>query len=204
MSTIRIAQFALAGLTAAVAGIWLASMLVDPRPAAVVNNMQFVTVIPTPRLLPEFELVDQDAQRFGLEELHDSWTLLFMGFTNCGHVCPMTMAKLRTIVDNIDQPVDVLFVSVDPGRDTPEAIANYVHGFDASFRGATGTPAEIDKLANTLGAPYFVDATGEKYIVDHSSAIFVVNPDAALAATITSLQDVEPVASELEALLEKG
>lgn len=204
MSPLRIAQFALAGLTAAVAGVWLASMLIGPRPAAVVNNMQFVTAIPTPRGLPAFELVDQDAQRFSVEELHGRWTLLFMGFTNCGHVCPMTMAKLRTIVDTIDQPVDVLFVSVDPGRDTPEAIANYVHGFDASFRGATGTPAEIDKLANALGAPYFVDATGEKYIVDHSSAIFVVNPDAALAATITSLQDVEPVASELEALLEKG
>ena len=56
MSPVRIAQFALVGLAALVAGIWLASMLVDQRPVVVVNNMQFVTVIPTPRALPEFEL----------------------------------------------------------------------------------------------------------------------------------------------------
>jgi len=204
MSPLRIAQFALAGVTAAVAGIWMASMLVEQRPAAVVNNMQFVTVIPAPRGLPEFELVDQDAQRFGVEELRERWTLLFMGFTNCGHVCPMTMAKLRTIADSVDQPVDVLFVSVDPGRDTPEVIANYVRGFDESFRGVTGTPEAIDKLASALGAPYFVDASGERYIVDHSSAIFVINPDAALAATITAPHDVVPIISELQDLLEKG
>ena len=202
MSPLRIAQFALAGLTAAVAGIWLASMLVDPRPAAVVNNMQFVTVIPTPRGLPELELVDQDAQRFGVEELRDRWTLLFMGFTNCGHVCPMTMAKLRTIADSLDRPVDVLFVSVDPGRDTPAVIANYVRGFDESFRGVTGSPEEIAKLANALGAPYFVDANAERYIVDHSAAIFVIDADAALAATITAPHEVTPIVRELNELLE--
>ena len=170
----------------------------------IVDNMQYVTVIPAPRGLPEFELVDQDAERFGVEQLRGRWTLLFMGFTNCGHVCPMTMAKLRTIADSVDQPVDVLFVSVDPGRDTPEVVADYVRGFDATFRGVTGTLDEIDKLANALGAPYFVDVTGERYIVDHSSAIFVINPDAALAATITAPHDVVPITGELQDLLEKG
>jgi len=97
-----------------------------------------------------------------------------------------------------------LFVSVDPGRDTPAVIAKYVHAFDESFRGATGAPEQIEKLANALGAPYFVDASGERYIVDHSSAIFLINPDAALAATMTAPHEVEPITIELQELLEKS
>jgi protein SCO1/2 len=203
MKLLRAIQFIIAGLAAAGVGLWLASMLIDQRPAAVVNNMQFVTVFPEARKLPEFEFVDQDEQRFGIEELAGKWTLLFMGFTNCGHVCPMTMARLRTIVDSIDRPVDVLFVSVDPGRDTPAVIASYVRGFDEKFRGVTGASDEIEKLANALGAPYFVDASGAQYIVDHSAAIFVINPDAALAATITAPHEVAPIVSELTELLAK-
>jgi protein SCO1/2 len=201
MNSIRIALFAIVGLLALAVGIWLASMLVGQRSAVVTNNMQFVSVIPAPRKLPDFDLIDQDEQNFGIQELGGRWTLLFMGFTNCGHICPMTMAKLRMISDSIEHPVDVLFVSVDPGRDTPAVIAAYVHGFDEKLRGITGKPEEIDRLATALGAPYFVDSSSERYIVDHSSAIFLINPDAALAATITAPHEVSPIISELNELL---
>ena len=131
---------------------------------------------------------------------------MFMGFTNCGHVCPTTMVRLRAIasaleLEVLESEVNVLFVSVDPDRDTPEVIARYVQGFNAGFTGVTGTPAELEKLANTLGAPFFVQVSDERYIVDHSSAIFVINPDGDYAAVISPPHDIALIVSALTEML---
>jgi protein SCO1/2 len=161
-------------------------------------------VLPQPRSLPRLSMVDQDAQEFGLDQLQGQWTIVFMGFTNCGHVCPMAMAKLRAIKDTMQQPMQVLFVSVDPGRDTPAVIRDYVHGFDPDFSGITGADQEIAQLANALGAPYFVDNSGDSYVVDHSSAFFIINPDGAFAAVISAPHKAESVAADLDKLLSAG
>jgi len=123
-----------------------------------------------------------------------------MGFTNCGHVCPMTMARMRAIADEVEYPLNVLFVSVDPGRDTPEVIAEYVRRFDEDFTGVTGEAAEIDKLAAALGAPYVVEISDDKYIVDHSSAIFLIGPDGGFRGVTTAPHDVNKVAADLNQL----
>ena len=134
----------------------------------------------------------------------EGWTIVFMGFTSCGHVCPMIMAKLRAIKEAMKMPVEVLFVSLDPESDTPEKIHSYVRGFDASFTGATGAPEEIARFANALGAPYFVDSSADPYIVDHSSALFIVNPAGAFAAVFTAPHEIEPIAAGLDELLSKN
>lgn len=162
------------------------------------------TVFPNSRSLPEFALLDQDGELFTDSRLAGNWTLLFMGFTNCGHVCPMTMAKMRAIKSEMKGTIDVLFVSVDPDRDTVDVVRDYVDSFDASFTGVTGDPAEVDKLANALGAPYFVDQSEDGYIVDHSAALFLIDPTGAYAGVMSAPHDVQAIVSDLSKLLNIG
>lgn len=190
----------LIGLCALLVGIWSGSQLLK-EPAPLASPITAINVLPTQRQIPDLSLLDQDAAEFTTARLKDGWSLLFMGFTSCGHTCPMTLAKMRTIRDELDGRVNIVFVSVDPGRDTPEVINKYVSGFDPSFTGITGAPEELDALANALGAPYFVDTNPDKYIVEHSSALFLVNDSAALAGVISQPMEIEAVVTELDALL---
>jgi protein SCO1/2 len=192
------------GIAALLLGIWSATQLISEQPVVNTSTYSAATVLPQPRMMPPFLLVDQDGQVLEVADLEGHWTIVFMGFTSCGHVCPMVMAKLRAIKDAVQSPVEVLFVSVDPERDTSEKILSYVRGFDASFTGATGAPEEIAKFANALGAPYFVDSSADPYIVDHSSALFIVDPAGAFAAVFTAPHEIEPIAADLDELLSKN
>jgi len=192
------------GIAALLLGIWSAIQLVSEQPVVNTSTYTAATVLPQPRLLPPFMLVDQDGQVLEVADLEGRWTIVFMGFTSCGHICPMIMAKLRAIKAAVQSPVEVLFVSVDPERDTPDKIHSYVRGFDASFTGASGAPEEIARFANALGAPYFVDSSADPYVVDHSSALFILNPDGAFAAVFTAPHKVEAIAADLDQLLRKN
>ncbi|MFW2404953.1 MAG: SCO family protein [Gammaproteobacteria bacterium] len=190
-----------AAAAALAAGLWFSLQLASKTDRPVMQEMMAVTVLPEARPLPAVALVDHHAESFGTEDLAGEWSLLFMGFTNCGHVCPMTMAKLRIIQDGVDKPLRVVFLSVDPGRDTPEKIHSYVTGFGESFAGITGATAEIDKLAKALGAPYFVDDTKGAYSVDHSSAVFLVDSSAAYAGVISQPLEIDAIVAELDRML---
>ncbi|MGI9289721.1 MAG: SCO family protein [Gammaproteobacteria bacterium] len=186
------------GLSALLIGIWSATQLLQPQP---LPETQAVTLISAPRALPEFTMVNKDGQETGPELFQDKWSLVFMGFTSCGHVCPTKMVEMRMIHDEVEEPLQVVFLSVDPNRDTPEAIKQYVEGFDSSFTGITGDEAAIESFANTVGAPYFVDTTPGKYVVDHSSALFVIGPDASLVGVVTPPLDINLIASDLNQLM---
>jgi len=191
------------GCAAAIVGVWSALQLFGQDNAVRVADSvyQVATVFPQPRTLPAVNFTDQDEQAFTVERLAGHWTLLFMGFTNCGHICPMTMAKMRVIASELNGAVDVVFVSVDPGRDTPMVIRDYVRSFDANFTGITGTKAELDKLANALGAPLVVDVSADNYIVDHSSALFLLDPNGAFAGVVSAPLDVDLIVADLRHLL---
>ncbi|MBT8441506.1 MAG: SCO family protein [Gammaproteobacteria bacterium] len=183
------------------AGLWLSYQLASKSGAPGVDDMAAITVLPQPRALPAVALVDHHARPFGIADLAGEWSLLFMGFTNCGHVCPMTMAKLRIIQDGVEKPLRVLFLSVDPGRDSPAKIHDYITSFGERFTGISGEPAEIDSLASALGAPYFVDDTEGAYTVNHSSALFLIDPSAAYAGVISQPLDLAAIVAELDGLM---
>jgi protein SCO1/2 len=189
------------GLLAALIGVWSASELFSSVSQPVSQPYSVATVMPVPRDLPAISLVDHAAQPFGNQQLEGEWTLLFMGFTNCGHVCPMTMARLRAIKGSLERPVKVLFVSVDPGRDTPAVIDKYVHNFDPEFVGVTGQPQELAVLAAALGAPFYVEQTEDRYTVDHSGAIFIIDPAGKYAGVISPPLEIEAVVADLDRLL---
>jgi protein SCO1/2 len=190
-----------AAALALAAGLWLSLQLASntkDRPAQVATA---ITVLPQPRSLPAIDMVDHHGLPFSNADLQGRWSIVFMGFTNCGHVCPMTMAKLRIIHDGVEKPLRVVFLSVDPGRDSPEEIHRYISGFGDRFTGITGDAAVIDDLASALGAPFFVDDAEGTYTVDHASALFLIDPSASYAGVISQPLDIDAIVRELNGLL---
>jgi protein SCO1/2 len=163
---------------------------------------QTATVLPEPRELPDVELVDHEGKKLGLDALRGNFTLLFFGFTNCPDVCPLTLQVLANARAEVARRAPqftprVLFVSVDPHRDTAERIAAYVRGFDPEFTGATASDARLKPLLEALGvAVEKHEHGGEQYNVVHNSAIYVLGPDAKWIAVSTGPHDPAVVASD--------
>jgi len=184
MKRAHIAMVVIAGVVAG----GLVAHLVTNR-AAPPPQLERATLFAEPRALPVLELIDQAGTPFGAQRLRGHWTFLFFGFVNCPDVCPTTLATLaqvrRMLADlpEPDQP-GVVLVSVDPGRDTPPVLAQYVAHFDPSFTGVTGSPGAIESLTQALGVAVFVGSTAAdgNYAVDHTAAIFLVDPEGRFAA----------------------
>ncbi len=135
----------------------------------------------TPRDPGEFALVDHRGQPFTQASLEGQWTLLFFGFTHCPDICPTTMSFLADLHGQLEttEAADtrVVMVSVDPARDTPEVLANYVPYFHPDFVGVTGEFINIMSFARTFNAPFRkVTAEDGSYQVDHSANVVLVNP----------------------------
>ena len=137
------------------------------------------------RPLPAFELVDHRQARLTNASLGGKWSLMFFGYTHCPDICPATLQTLREMKQAIDDPdvseaLRVYFVSVDPGRDTPQVLADYVTYFDPAFVGATAAMDQLRQLTGALGIMHEIRDRvdgNENYGVDHSGAIVLVSPE---------------------------
>jgi protein SCO1/2 len=160
------------------------------------------TALPEPRELPAFELVDQAGRPFDVERLEGRWSLLFTGFTHCPDVCPTTVALMADLNRRVArQDVQFVFVSVDPERDTPEAVARYLAHFDPALLGATGARAEMERLTAGLGLGQVRNpGAGDEYTVDHSTAFVLIDPDARLAGYFSAPHDRDALAADLSRL----
>jgi protein SCO1/2 len=187
-----------------VAGL-LASRYVYETPVAqqgAAGVTQVATVLEPPRALPDFELIDQASQPLAKNDLAGRWTLVFMGFTNCGHICPNTLFTLSKAVKKLPAPPKVLFISVDPGRDSPAIIDTYVEAFGEAFNGATGAESQLQKLAEGLNAPFRVSTDDGRYIVDHSNAVFLLDPATRFRALFSAPHNADVIADDLEQIME--
>lgn len=139
------------------------------------------------REINPFNLVDQNQHPFTKESLLDKWSLVFLGYMSCPDICPMTMAKLSNLLpklqDSADQPVQVLFVSVDPQRDTAERRKEYVEYFNPEIVGLGAEHKDLFPFVRNLGLMYSIP-TGEEenYFVDHSASVVLINPEGLIAA----------------------
>ncbi|MBS0579684.1 MAG: SCO family protein [Proteobacteria bacterium] len=187
---------ATAALAAALAGFWAASQL-DRRSPQLASG----TWLPQPRRVADFHLTDIYGRPFSRAELAGTPTLVFFGFTHCPDVCPTTLLKLARLRKEAALPkLRVLFVSIDPQRDTPQAVALYVHAFDPQFEGLTGEAAAIESLARDFGvAVSRVDLPGGDYTMDHSAVVFLLDDAARIAAVFTPPFEVAPMAADLRA-----
>jgi protein SCO1 len=156
------------------------------------------------RKLPDFSLIDEQGRLFGNANLRGHWSLLYFGFTNCPDLCPATLTTLaamqkRLRADPTAVLPQVVFVSLDSGRDTPAQMAKYLPNFDPGFIGLTAAdqPA-IEAVARQFAVAAAIRPTaGGNYTIDHTGAIFVLNPDARLTAILTGPFGVDALRSDL-------
>jgi protein SCO1/2 len=163
---------------------------------------QTARVLPEARELADVRFVGTDGAEVRLHELDGNFTLLFFGFTNCPDVCPLTLAMLAEaraeIVRRAPRFVPrVLFVSVDPNRDTPERIRAYLQRFDPEFEGVTAADAELRPLLTALGvAVEKHEHGGGNYTVVHNSAVYVLDRETRWIAVSTAPHDPKVVAGD--------
>jgi protein SCO1/2 len=179
---------------AALAGFWLARQMHGETP-----QLTSGTWFPQPRPVGELTLTGDDGKPFGHARLEGAPTLVFFGFTHCPDVCPTTMARLAQITKAARvKDLRVLLISVDPERDTPENMHQYVRAFDPTFIGATGTPQGIKQVTKAFGvAVEKVPLPGGNYTVDHSAAVFLLNAHGQIVAVFTPPIEPDKFAADL-------
>jgi protein SCO1 len=188
---------AAAALSAALGGFWLAHQLDRGSP-----RLASGTWLPRPKAVADFSLTDTTGRAFTRANLSGAPTLVFFGFTHCPDVCPTTLLKLQQLKKLGPLPaLRVLFVSIDPERDTPPLLGMYVHAFDPSFQGATGDPKSIAAVAANFGvAVNRIELPGGDYTMDHSAVLFLVDGNGQIAAIFTPPFEVAKLAADLRAL----
>jgi protein SCO1/2 len=168
-------------------------------------------VLPEPRVIADFALIDQLGQPFSLEQLRGSWSLIFFGFTHCPDVCPTALYELQQVRKSLAQKLDestqmpeILFVSVDPERDTPEALRAYLSHFDPSFIGLTGKHEQLLPLTKQVGIAYRIEEHESgvtQYSVDHSTGILLTNPAGRLHGVFPAPHGAADISADLLATL---
>lgn len=142
-------------------------------------------VYEVPRRFSDFTLMDQYGEPFTAERLRGQWSLLFFGYTFCPDICPITMATLRQfeqVLADVDtdaaSSVQIAMISVDPERDTPEKLGEYVGFFGDDYIGATGEYIDIFNFARQLNVAFgYQPQEGGEYLVNHSGQIILINPE---------------------------
>jgi protein SCO1/2 len=144
---------------------------------------------PNPKQLKPFVSVDDNGNDFGLDQLLGKWSFLFFGYTHCPDVCPLTLAVFNQVLQQLKQDgkagqAQMIFVSVDPARDTPQRLKAFVKYFNKDIIGLGGTDAQIKNLTSQLGIFYRLGKKSPSgdYSVEHSAQIFLVDPKGRLVS----------------------
>jgi protein SCO1/2 len=156
----------------------------------------------------DFELVDQDHRSVPASWFREGPLAVFFGFTSCPDVCPTTLATLSRWLEALGEEeaaaLKVAFVSIDPERDTPDLIGNYVGHFDSRITGITGEPAALRALAGELGAEFEVSAGEGRYEVSHSASIYLIDRDGRFVGALKENTLLEIAVERLRALIRDG
>jgi protein SCO1/2 len=172
----------LTGIAGVVAGALVARMLAQ-KPVA----LQGGTWLPQPRTLAPFQLTDLHGKPFGNAQLLGHPSLLFLGYSYCPDTCPTTLATLRDVQAQRPLPgLQVLFITVDPERDTPATLRQYLGTFSGEFSGLYANRDALAPLVRSLGAVAMRnDSTGAGYVIDHSATLYLLDTRGRLAAVFT-------------------
>lgn len=184
----------------------------DTGPSA--PELATVRLLPEARPVPAFDLAQADGTRLEPADLQGHWTIVFLGFTHCPDVCPTTLAELAVAQRQWEAlPAGtrprVLFISVDPGRDTAESAGRYAHHFHADTLAATGEIPALEAFATSLGMVFMKvpspdGAPADQYSVDHSSTLVVIDPQGRMAGLLRPPLEPDAIARDLLALTGDG
>ena len=156
-----------------------------------------------------FQLVDQTGRKVDQGVLKGKWSAVFFGFTNCPDACPTTMFALGQAEKLLGPKADdfqTVFVSVDPARDTPKRLADFLatDAYPKHVIGLTGAPDQVDAAAKAYHVYYQKAGTGTAYSVDHSTITYLMNPKGQFACVITYNETPQQIAGQVQAAMAKG
>ena len=197
--TIRILLFAIAAFTLGIA--FYSSQYIFNGSANLDSLQKAVSLLEQPRELPTFKMTNQNGLEFSNKDLKNTWSFIFFGFTNCPDICPITLSVMDQVSGQLDKNISAqnIFISVDPERDKPEKIKEYVAHFNNKMVGLTGNEKQINTLTQNLGAIYSIqNSDTENYMVDHSAHIFVIAPNGKLAALFSTPHDVKTITDDFK------
>jgi protein SCO1 len=153
-----------------------------------------------------FTLVDQDGRPVDQRVLNGKWSIVFFGYTYCPDFCPTTLTTLGKAMDELGpqaKDAQVVFITVDPGRDTPAALKTYLSSrvFPKNIVGLTGTDAQIAQVAKSYKVFYQKEGAGPNYTMDHSTALYIMDPKGAfhgvIADGLTPQQDAQQISQAM-------
>jgi len=156
---------------------------------------------------PEIELTRSDGSRFQLSQMRDQVVLLFFGYTSCPDVCPTTLAELNRALSQLDEgdaaQVTVVFVTVDPDRDTPEQVQEYVSQFNHAFIGLSGSLTELEKIWQGYGVYREIvgDVSAAGYEVDHTARVTLIDQHGDMRVTFGLDTPVDDMVHDLKIIL---
>ncbi|MEZ3185998.1 SCO family protein [Pseudomonas sp. LM13] len=148
-----------------------------------------VLLLPRERVIPPLTLIDQDGQPFDTRSLQGRWHILFFGFTACPDICPTTLSDMRRVFGQLPSDtrgrLQLVLITADPERDTPQQLKTYLDYYRAGFSGLTGKMEQLQQLSRALGLPFVPanEAQGD-YSVSHSGNLALVGPDGTLRGHI--------------------
>lgn len=157
-----------------------------------------------------FVLTRADGTSFQLSEMRGKVILLFFGYTSCPDVCPTTLAELNQAMGKLNGNdagrVQVVFVTVDPERDTPERVQEYVNHFNSSFIGLSGTEKDLAKVWNDYGVyREIVEGTSALgYLVNHTARVTLIDADGNLRISFSFEMPVDDIVHDLKLILKEG
>lgn len=180
-------------LIAAVGGAWLVSSLLPPN-----------ATTGEALLKSEFNLIDHRGNTVSHEDFKGRWQLVFFGFTFCPDICPTALSNVTAVLEGLGEEADQitpLFITVDPERDTPEVMADYVVNFDPRIIGLTGRPEQIEAAAKAFRV-YFSKAENadapDDYSMDHSAFLYLMGPDGEYVAHFSHQDEIETIIGRLQ------
>jgi protein SCO1/2 len=164
------------------------------------------TVIQSQTPAPKVDLLTSTGERASLSDYEDQVLVLYFGYTFCPDVCPTTLSGLKKAVDQLGDAADdvqVIMVSVDPERDSPEILGEYLSYFDPRFLGMTGTPEEIAAVATVYGVFYEAEegTVDTGYLVSHTARLMIVDRDGYLKLVMPGDATPDQIADDLDYLL---
>jgi protein SCO1/2 len=156
-----------------------------------------------------FQMVDQTGAAVDEDILKGKWSAVFFGFTHCPDICPTTLfalGQVEPLLGKKAKDFQTVFVSVDPGRDTPEQVATYMSNaaFPKASIGLTGTPQQVAAIAKAYSAYYQKQGEGDAYVVNHISYTYLMSPKGRFVCVIPYGQTPEQIAAKVTAAMKAG
>ncbi len=198
-----------AGACVAIAAALAVVTIVVVGRSDAVNGASSVTATGQPQLGGPFQLVNQDGQTVDQTILDGKWSLVFFGFTYCPDYCPTTLTALEATKRQLGdkaKDLQIVFISIDPERDTPQALKDYLStdGFPQGVVGLTGTAEQVKAAADAYRAYYQKVGEGEGYTMNHSLTVYLVGPDGKFRSPLAHDLGPERAAQIIERTMARG